>query len=683
MSAREEALRKRAELLRSQLTAGQQQQEQRQPLFRTRQVPEAVGEGGAPGGVTPSTTPFDRAATIPEDVTRESVGQIAQRAGQATVQNLDIPGGLSGAIAGAKLGAPLGPYGIATGVIAGGALGTFGGSIATDALTEEDINFAQATEEALLSAGIDTATLGAGRVLKPAYFALRRKLGFDPNDAAQEILNRFTPSGEGGRAGSEESIARTQQMFSQGGTSLTPFQTGRASGLQNLADRIARVGIFSEPIIQRNINEQSRVINERMESLFSDAVSSTDRVGPEAIGDIVFSTIQQGKLALQDSYVRGLDEISQQFGRAPVRREPILREVRQFLDDKSFAGGASTELDSASLSVVRNFIDELESAPASLTVDDLFKYEKNLQSQINQLSDARSSGFNSRASAELAELSSRVRDRTLNIFEEINPELRERFSSLKSQYSQGLNELIPEINRNMINNASSKGMFSSIGGTLTSTGKPEQINAFYNSINRAFAEARREGRDLPFESADEIKDIVRQGFVARTLPNLGPNFDLREYRRLATYFETPANQERARAILGEKYEPFKQLVNAMSEASVRPDSNIGELMIRSKEFTALSGITQATAGFAVGGLGGAVALLASPVFLAKAATNPRNVNRIIAFDRRKFGSEDALQTAAVNTMVDIFNEMSEDDQTEIRRSLIQSEGNMPVMMGEE
>jgi hypothetical protein len=682
MSAREDALRKRAELLRNQLTAGQQK-EQRQPFFRIRQAPEAVGEGGLPGGVTPSTTPFDRAATIPEDVTREPVGQIARRAGEATVENLDIPGGMAGAVAGAKAGAPLGPYGIAGGLVVGGALGTFGGSIATDALTEEDVSFAQATEEALLSAGIDTATLGSGKVLKPAYFALRRKLGFDPNDAAQEILNRFTASGEGGRAGSEESIARTQQMFSESGTSLTPFQTGRATAAQNLGDRIARVGIFSEPIIQRNIGEQSRVINERMESLFSDAVSSPDRVGPEAIGDIVFSTIQQGKLALQDSYVRGLNEISERFGRASVRTEPILREARQFLEDKSFAGGASTELDSASLSVVRDFIDELESAPASLTVDDLFKYEKNLQSQINQLSDARSSGFNSRASAELAELSSRIRERTLNIFEGINPDLRQRFSALKSEYSQGLNELIPDINKNMINNASSKGMFSSIGSTLTSTGKPEQINAFYNSINRAFAEAKREGRDLPFESADEIKDIVRQGFVAKTLPKLGPDFDLREYRRLSTYFETPANQEKAKAVLGEKYEPFKQLVNAMSEASVRPDSNIGELMIRSKEFTALSGITQAGAGFAVGGLGGAVALLASPIFLAKAATNPKNVNRIVAFDKRKFGSENALETAAVNTMVDIFNELSEEDQTEIKRSLIQTEENMPVMMGEE
>lgn len=667
-----------------QRTEPAQQQDQGFLRFRGRQQ-AAFPNAPLPGGQSPSATPFDTASTIPSDVTREPVSQIATRTGRSITQNLDIPGGMAGAVAGAKAGAPLGPIGIGTGIIAGGALGTFGGSIASDALSGKDLNFAQATEEALLSAGIDTATLGAGRVLKPAYFALRRGLGLDPRDAAQEIIRKFTPGGEGGQAGSPESIARTQTIFSEEGASLTPFQTGQGTGAQSLGDRIARVGIFSEPIIERNINEQSRIISDRMSSLFSDTVASSDQLGPEAIGDVVFSSIQQGKLALQDSYVRGLDEISSRFGRANVRRGPILNEARQFLNDKSFAGGASTELDDSSLSVVREFISELEAAPAALTVEDLFKYERRLQSQINQLSDARSSGFNSTASAQLSELSSRIRDRTLDLFEGVNPELRNRFLLLKNQYSEGLSELIPEINRNMITNASSKNMFSAIGNTMTSTGKPEQISAFYRSIDRAFAEASREGRDLPFDSANEIRDIVRQGFVAKTLPDLGPNFDLRQYRRLARYFETPSNQERARAILGEKYDPFKQLINAMSEASVKPESNIGELMVRSKEFSAITqlgggGFLAGTAG--VGGIAGAGALLASPIFLAKAATNPKNVNRIIAFDKRSFGSADALETAAINTAIDIFNDLSQEDQEEVRRSFVEQPSE-PVMMGEQ
>jgi len=686
MSAREDALRKRARLLQSQLTSRPPRQDPAPgPLVRMRNQPQQVGEGGVPGGILPSTTPFDRAATIPSEVTRESVGQVISRAGTAARENLDIPGGISGALVGAKAGAPFGPVGIATGLIGGGALGTFGGSIASDALSGEDLDFAKAVEEALLSAGIDTATIGTGKLLKPAYFAMRRKLGFDPNDAAQEIVNKFTAGGEGGQAGSKESLARTQNIFSEGGATLTPFQTGQATGIQSFGDRVARIGIFSEPIIQKNIDRQSTIINERMESLITDAVASTDEIAPQAIGDIIFSSIQQGRLALQDSYVRGLDEISNRFGKASVRKEPILNEARQFLESKAFAGGASTELDDSAVKVVNDLITELENSPNSLTVDDLFKFEKKLQTQINQLSDSRAAGFNSVASAQLSELSSRVRDRTLDLFGNVNPELRNRFLQLKNQYSDGIETLIPKINKNMIDNASSKGMFSAIGNTLTTSGKPEQINAFYNSVRRAFAEAKREGRDMPFDSADDIINRVREGFIAKHM-NLGPNFDLRQYSKLSRYFETPANQERARAVLGEKYEPFKQLVNAMSEASARPDSNIGELMIRSKEFGSLSQI--AGGGFLAGtggisGLTGAAALLASPVFLAKAATNPKNVNRIMAFNKKSFSSSDALETGAINAMTDIFRNMSEEDQKEVRSSLVQTEPDIPVMTGEE
>jgi len=194
--------------------------------------------------------------------------------------------------------------------------------------------------------------------------------------------------------------------------------------------------------------------------------------------------------------------------------------------------------------------------------------------------------------------------------------------------------------------------------------------------------------ELKHYSADDIINRVRQGFIGKHM-NLGPDFDLRQYSKLSRYFETPANQEIAKAVLGEKYKPFKQLVNAMSEASARPDSNIGELMIRSKEFGSLSSLSQIVGGSAligqlsISGLTGAAALLASPVFLAKAATNPKNVNRIMAFNKKSFSSSDALETAAINAMTDIFRSMSEEDQKEVRSSLVQTEPDIPVMTGEE
>ena len=73
-----------------------------------------------------------------------------------TKENLDIPGGLVGAAVGTR-GGP-------AGMIIGGAVGTFAGVIGSDYLTEEDIDYVNAMEEAAFSVGIDLVTLGTGKV---------------------------------------------------------------------------------------------------------------------------------------------------------------------------------------------------------------------------------------------------------------------------------------------------------------------------------------------------------------------------------------------------------------------------------------------------------------------------------------------------------------------------------------
>lgn len=605
------------------------------------------------------------------EMTQTSPVDVARSAGQTVVENLDIAGGFGGAVAGAKRGRPFGAKGILGGTVLGGALGTFGGSIASDELKGDDIDYAKATELSLLSVGIDAATLGAGKFLKPGVISLRNKMGFGPEETAEQIIKEI--GREGGLAGSRESIAQSQRIFMEQGASFTPSQTGQATPFQVLGDRVARTGIFSQNVIDRNLREQSRIINDNMSDLFSDALTSPNVMGPSELGSMVFDAVQTGKLALQDSYVRGLDEISSIYGQRAVSKQPLLNEARQFLRDKSFAGGAATELDDTAVRQIERFISDLENAPASIDVDSLFKFEKTLQNRISQLSDRNSPGFNSQASAQISEFSSNIRQRTSDIFERVDPELNSRFLSLKRQYSTGLNELIPPVNRRMIENASSKNMFNAIGETIAGTGSPAQIEAFYTSLNRAFAEAKRGGRQLPYSSVQEIKDRVHEGFIAKHF-SFGDKFDLRNYKNKAQFFEQPKNRDIAQAVLGEKFAPFKQLVNAMSEASTRPQSNLGELVIRGKEFGAgreIGGSLQllgtgaaATQGFV--GIAAAGAILTLPIFLAKAATNPRNVNKIIAFNKKRFGTEDALEVAGTNLVVDIFSSLPTEDQEEIR-----------------
>ncbi len=46
-----------------------------------------------------------------------------------------------------------------------------------DALTQEDIDFHDATEDALMSAGFDIATLGLGKGVKAAWVLGKKALG--------------------------------------------------------------------------------------------------------------------------------------------------------------------------------------------------------------------------------------------------------------------------------------------------------------------------------------------------------------------------------------------------------------------------------------------------------------------------------------------------------------------------
>ena len=100
-------------------------------------------------------------------------------------------------------------------------------------------------------------------------------------------------------------------------------------------------------------------------------------------------------------------------------------------------------------------------------------------------------------------------------------------------------------------------------------------------------------------------------------------------------------------------------------------------MFRQKEYGAGTEILRfgpsllTTAGVApvagtTGGLVGGAAILTLPIFLAKAAYKPANVNRLLAFEKKNFATRDAMLTAAGNLVADIMMSLPEEDQAEIR-----------------
>lgn len=89
-------------------------------------------------------------------------------AGEFLSKNMEIPLGISGSLAGAGAGFLLaGPPGAVVGGVLGGAGGSAAGSITSDYLEGVPLDYAEAAEQALISAGIDVVTIGMGSKIKP------------------------------------------------------------------------------------------------------------------------------------------------------------------------------------------------------------------------------------------------------------------------------------------------------------------------------------------------------------------------------------------------------------------------------------------------------------------------------------------------------------------------------------
>lgn len=167
---------------------------------------------------------------VPEGTSQEILKDLAITSGYATAEdfaepepapaepqapepswldkNMDVPLGMGGGIVGTVLGAPFGPPGMFVGGAIGGAAGTFAGSLISDDLSGEDREYAQALEEAAISMGFDVATLGLGKAIKPAWVATKRKLGFTPQEAAEQLAQEL-----GGEAGTTASLKASQSTL--------------------------------------------------------------------------------------------------------------------------------------------------------------------------------------------------------------------------------------------------------------------------------------------------------------------------------------------------------------------------------------------------------------------------------------------------------------------------------------
>lgn len=599
------------------------------------------------------------------------------------LENIDIPAGLAGTYMGAKMAgtATLGnPYATIAGGILGGGLFTFAGESAEDLLQGKEIDLFNATKESLLSMGIDVALLAVGKgFLGPVANIIKRNtsLGKTADETAKDILSQ-TPVGQAS-AGSEESLRASQNILSEGGASLSAFQ---ATGEKQLTQRIADTGILSQSVGQRNYDRINEIVQDEFDALMSGA--GREGIQPSVLGEEMFSIIDAGRNSAFAIYEKGLNDVIGRVGKARVNTGQFQRQVERFI--KSGARGGQKQgfnmINEDARKFARGVIEDL-SRMKNMSASNLIDYEKKLMQDMRKFSDLNSNSYNNEAARDLAQLSEMIRMAVQRELKRIDPKAAAEYAAVKKAYGETIEGILPTNLKNMVDNAKA-GHYAALGEMAASSGSLDKLNSMLKSLRTSHAEIRKAGGTPPV-ALDEALSKLQEGYLIALMPQLREGgFDIAKYKGLAARFEKGKEAEKLNMLFGSKAPKVRQLFNLMSEASQNPKGNLGELMFRQKEYGAgtellrfgPSLVTAAGAAPVVGTAGGVVggaAILTLPIFLAKAAYNPANVNRLLAFEKKNFANRDAMLIAAGNLVTDILAAMPEEDQAEIRNYIRREE----------
>lgn len=573
-----------------------------------------------------------------------------------TQANLDVPAGVAGSLAGAAYGTAMaGPVGGVVGGIAGGAAGTFGGSLASDVISGEDLDFANATKEAAISAGFDVALLGLGKIARPIWNALRTS-GMSPADAVQEIAKR---AGVAPKAGTPQSIAQSQAFLNASDATLTAFQTGKASGAESFKESLANVGMLSRQTMAENAEKVQNVARTELDNLLGGV--NTQSLPADELGQRIFSVLDESKKALGRSYVQAMNEVKNLAPKARISTKTISKTIDSFLDSKTFDFGSA--LDDKTLSTLEGIRKTLKETP-TMSIESLIEYQKKLTSIIDDVSDVNSNNYSSAAAAQLADASKQLKAAIYSSIEGVSRKAAVKYKAANTAYATGLNGILPEINKTFIGQAR-KESYDQIGRLLINVNDASKANALMKSVDVAFS--RMDPQALAkagFKSATDAKEAIKHSYLSHLFKGAdAQTLDIGSFKNLAKQFENDTAAKKMAAIMGKDYGATKRLLNLMHDASMNPSSNVGSILIRSREYGSLmSGATIATAGSlggVVGAAGTAAVIFGIPTLWAKAATNPSAVNKLIALNKKSFASEALAATAMINAAMDIARDDDE------------------------
>ena len=590
-------------------------------------------------------------------------------------ENQDIPMGVVGALAGERLGASFGPTGRLVGATIGGGAGTVAGVLSSQVFTDEQVDYNKAVKEGLIGMGIDVATLGAGKMIPNSYWVSAMKRLKVPADVvAAKIAAKVDTTG---------ALRQTQEFLEAKGLSLTPFQTGVANGAQVLTERIAGVGIFSGSRMGDHFEQVQGVIRKE----FEDVYDVKDQLGVSDVGSYLAGIIQAGKDGLSQYYDKTLNDIGSKMSINYTSAAPLKLKVEKLFDKygiygqkvdaetgELLTGMIDSELAPEALSFLQNEIGKMADVVA-IDGKTIIQLEKKISQKQRQLTEAK----NFTAADDVMRLGEELKDTYAQLLSNIDPKQAERYAKLKNTYRTSINNLMPDINKNLVTKALRSNDYTSLGNAVVQNGSVAQVNKFMSTIEQAYAIARKQGTlgDLPFKTSKEAKQQFRKSFLNTLFPSMmDKTQDLSKIIPMIRKYSYGDNEKKMKAIFGPEFNNVKKLFNAVEHTAKSPSGDIGSLMFRNKEYGALLNVASlitAGAGSAYSGLnawqglgvlGGAAFVLYTPLAMSKIVTDPKLANRLLGLTKGKFKDKEARLKVAGLLLNDVIKAMDDGEQLE-------------------
>ena len=629
--------------------------------------------------------------------------KVIRQIGDWSMENMDVIAPVAAGIATSAA------TGGATAPVVAGFVATALGKFASDtakAKEGEVVDPLDALYEGGVSAAIDIGTLGITKLTKP----MLRVMGYG-NKEADELIATANRR-EVADVNSQESLIQTQNLLTNSGVKnagLTAAQTERSGTFIETIEGLVDASPFTRQASISRAKANNAVIQEGFQNIIQEIPFTN--LGANAIGTNLNELITVGKEALSSNYKALSEPWMRNFG--GIQLQPNLlgkvidnaREtsaIRATVKTKkkptpseTMSPGRTGATDAGGVPTQKKIADKFEQETLQL-LDDLdalnssvvYMSAENLLSMQQKLRNAvtKAGSFDANYNGPLEQQLSKLSDDFTVALEETirlkNPRAADDLIAMNAQYKEGINSLLPPINKTALQSAG-EGYVEALGNLAVRTTEKSKIDGMKKSIYQAYAEAKKAGtlNQMPFKTADEAFATFRAGYIKQLLPNLHSDaFDIVDYRNLAKQFETPSAQEAAKAVMGKDFGNFKSLLNAMSEATKTPDSLLGSLMVTSR--TASAGQSLAAASLGAVGIGAATgsglaaaasggAWILAPKVLQKIVSNPKAVNMFLGLEQ-KSKKENLTPTFVMSGIAKIMNSLSEEEQAAIRNTVSES-----------